>query len=80
MCYNWIGRPVRTHKKSICRETEMAAYNGFEYTNEELSTRPIQWWCAKNIYFHFLVDESSNTEVSGASEVPQSHGKLDFRK
>ena len=24
--------------------------------------------------------KSSNTEVSGASEVPQSHGKLIFRK
>ena len=22
--YSWIGRPVRTHRKSICRETERA--------------------------------------------------------
>ena len=22
IAYSWIGRPVRTHKKSICRETK----------------------------------------------------------
>ena len=36
--YNRIGRPVRTHTKSICRETERATYDGFEYTDEKLST------------------------------------------
>ena len=24
LIYSWIGRPVRTHKKSICRETKRA--------------------------------------------------------
>ena len=23
-CYSWIGRPVRTHEKSICRESKRA--------------------------------------------------------
>ena len=52
--YSWIGRPVQTHKTSICRETERATYAGFEYTDEELSTRCIQWWWAKKSYFHSL--------------------------
>ena len=120
--YSWIGRPVRTHEKSICRETkrvtsnryswirrpvrtrkklrrDQEGYDRFEYIDEKLSTRCIHWWCAKNhIFFYeeiFLkIDEmcfnffarhswmrlvkSSNMEVSGVSEVPQSRSKLFF--
>ena len=99
--YSWIGRPVQTHTKSICRETERAMYDGFEYTDEKLSTRRIQWLCAKVHIFIFwrvilkkqrkyalkklygTVGSASlkaliSTEVSGASEVPQSQGKLFF--
>ena len=100
IAYSWIGRPVQTHIKLICRETERAtadlntrmkssrqgASNGAEVQASFLFL--VYFWTITSKIMIMvlgsphswmrLVKESSNTEVSDASEVPQSRGKLIF--
>ena len=51
--YSWIWRPVQTHKKLICRQTERATTDLNMYTDEKLLTRRIQW-CGEKNYIFFL--------------------------
>ena len=49
--YSCIGRPVQTHTK-INLPWDREGYGGFEYADEKLSARRIQW-CAKKLYLLF---------------------------
>ena len=92
---------ILPHRIEGDQELHTTGYNGFEYTNEKLSTRRIHWCGEPSSIFYVLryfwgitsqimimefgsphslmcLVESSNKEVSGASEVPQSRGKLIF--
>ena len=64
------------HKNHFRRDRE--GYDGFEATHEKLSSRRIHWCGEQFCIFWMCLVESSNAEVSGASKVPQSRGKLIF--
>ena len=98
--YSWIGPLVRTHKETVCRETERATMDlniRMKSSRRGASNECVQ----KNIFSFFgelflkieemcsiffarhswmRLAKSSNTKVSGASEVPKFHGELIFRK
>ena len=54
--YSWIGRPVRTHKKSICREAKRATTNFNTYTDEKLSIRGASNGGVQQFIFSFWRD------------------------
>ena len=94
--YSWIGHPVRTQKKCCETEratTDLniqmkssrqgASTDGvqkiiFSFFGELFLEKICSNFFARHSWMRLV--ESSNAEISGASEVPQSHRKLFFRK
>ena len=50
--YSWIGHSVRTHEKSICRETKKAITNPKPRTKKFLLRRI--HWCEANFHIFFF--------------------------